>query len=77
MIIKYLDLVRERKKLWNMRFSVIPTVFGAFGTDSKSLEKGLKELEISRRIETIQTSALLRSARILKTVRVCLSLSFV
>ncbi len=29
---KYLDLARELKKLWNMKVSVVPIEFGAFGT---------------------------------------------
>ncbi len=29
---KYLDLVRELKKLWNMQVTIIPIVIGAFGT---------------------------------------------
>ena len=29
---KYLELVRELKKLWNMRVTVIPIVIGGLGT---------------------------------------------
>ena len=29
---KYLDLVRELKKLWNMKVTIVPIVIGAFGT---------------------------------------------
>ena len=53
---------------WNMRVKVIPIVVGTLGTVSKSLEDRLEELEISGRIETIQTTALLRSAGILRRV---------
>ena len=65
---KYLDLDRELKKLWNMKVKVIPTVVGALGTVPKGLEKGLESLEIRGRIETIQNTALLQSARILRRV---------
>ena len=65
---KYLDLARELKKLWNMQVTIIPFVIGAFGTVTKGLLKGLKDLEIGRRMETIQTTALLRTARILRRV---------
>ena len=34
---------------------IIPIVNGAFGTVTKGLLKGLKELDIGRRVETIQT----------------------
>ena len=58
----YLDLARE---LWNMPVTIIPIVIGAFGTITKGLLKGLEDLEVGGRVETIQTTALLRTARIL------------
>ena len=65
---KYLDLSRELKKLWNMKVKVIPIVVGALGTVRKGLERGLENLEIRGRIDTIQNTALLQSARILRRV---------
>ena len=59
---KYLDLAREVKKLQNIGVTVIPIVVGGLETISRSLEKGLNELEIRGRIEIILTTALLRSA---------------
>ena len=63
---EYLDLAKELKKLWNMKVIVIPIVISALGTVSEGLVKGLKDLEIRGREETIQTTALLWLARILK-----------
>ena len=65
---KYLDLARELKKLWNMKVTIIPIVIGAFGTVSKGLLKDLEDLEVGGRVETIQTTALLKTARILRRV---------
>ena len=65
---KYLDLVRELKKLWNMKVTIIPIVIGAFGTVTKGLLKGLGDLEVGGRVETIQMIALLRIAWILSRV---------
>ena len=65
---KYLDLARELKKLWNMIVTIVPIVIGALGTVTKGLLKGLEDLEVSGRVETIQTTALLRTARILRQV---------
>ena len=65
---KYLDLVREAKKLWNMKVTVILFVIGAFGTVTKGLLKGVEDLEVGGLVETIQTKALLWTARILKRV---------
>ena len=65
---KYQDLARGLNKLWNMKMTIIPIVIGAFGTVTKGLGKGLEDLEISGRVETIQTTTLLRTARILRRV---------
>ena len=50
---KYLDLFRELKKLWNMKVTFIPIVIGALGTVTKGLLKGLEDLEIRGRVDTI------------------------
>ena len=65
---KYLDLARELKKLWNMKVSIVPLVIGAFGTITKGLLKGLQDEEVGGRVETIQMTELLRTARILRRV---------
>ena len=64
----YLDLVSELEKLWKMKVTIIPIVFAAFGTVTKGLLKGLEGLEIRGRVESIQTTTLLRTARILRRV---------
>ena len=56
------------KKLWNMQVTIIPIVIGAFGTVIKGLLKGLEDLEVGDLVETIQTIALLKTARILRRV---------
>ena len=65
---KYHDLARELKKLWNMEVTIIPIVIGAFGTVTKGLLKGLEDFEVGGRKETIQTTASLRTTRILRRV---------
>ena len=54
--------------IWNMKVTIIPIVIGAFGTVTKGLLKGLEDLEVGDRVETIQTAALLKTARILRRV---------
>ena len=65
---KYLDLARELKKLSNRKMTIIPIVIGTLGTVTKGLGQGLEDLEITGRVETIQTTALLRSTRIQRRV---------
>ena len=65
---KYLHLARELKKLWNMKVTIVPIVSGALRTITEGLLKGLEDLEVGGRVETIQTTALLRTVRILRRV---------
>ena len=48
--------------------TIVPIVIDAFGTITKGLLKGLEDLEVGERVETIQMTALLRKARILRRV---------
>ena len=65
---KYHDLARELKKLWNLKVTIVPIVIGALGTITKGLLKSLEDLEVVGRVETIQRTALLKTARILRRV---------
>ena len=49
-----------------MNVTIIPIVIGAFGTVTKGLLK--EDLEVGGRVETIQTTALLKTARISRRV---------
>ena len=40
-----------------MQVTTIPIVICAFGTVTKRLLKGLEDVEVDRRVETIQTTA--------------------
>ena len=64
----YLELARELKKLWKMNVTIKPIVIGTLGTITKGLLKGLEDLDVGGRVETIQTTTLLRTARILRRV---------
>ena len=62
------DLARELKKLGNMEVTIVRIVISALGTVTKGLLKSLEDLEVGGRVKTIQTTALLRTARILRRV---------
>ena len=57
-----------KKKCGKLKVIKIPIVTGVLGTVPKGLIQGLKDLEIRGWMETIQTKALSRSARILRSV---------
>ena len=66
---KYLDLARELKILRNMKVTVMPIVIGALGSVTKGLIQGQGDFEIrGRRVETSLTTAIVRSAIILRKV---------
>ena len=67
---KYQELARELKnyKVWNIKVTMISIVISALSTVNKGLLPRLEDLEIRGRVETIQTTALLRSVRILRRV---------
>ena len=60
------NLLQIWKVLWNIWVKIILIGVSALGTLSRNLEKELKELEISRKIRTISTTELLRSAKTLR-----------
>ena len=49
-----------------MKVTIVLIVIGAIGTITRGLLKGLEDLEVGGRVETIQTTALLRTDRILR-----------
>ena len=70
-ILKYQDLKREIKKLWNLKsVKVVPIVVGALGavTPIPNLRKHLDSVDCNLSISNIQKTALLGSARILRMV---------
>ena len=50
---KYLDLAWELKKLWNMKVTIVPIMIDAFGTVTEEWSKGLEDLDVGRRVDTI------------------------
>ena len=65
---KHQDLAREIKRIWKSRTKVVPVVVGALGSVSKKLAGHLEQIGIKNRTRTMQKSALLGSAHILRKV---------
>ena len=57
-ILSYLDLSREMKKAVENERDDYTVVIGTLYTFIKGLVQGPKDLEITRRVETVQTTAL-------------------
>ena len=54
--------------MWNMKVTVILEVIDVLGTITKQLIQGLEDMEKRERVETIQTTVFLTSARTLRRV---------
>ena len=66
---KYQDLKREIIRIWKLKKAqVVPVVIGALGSVSKKLDKWMEEIGIHIGIGTLQKTALLGTARILRKV---------
>ena len=52
-----------------MKVTITPIMIGAFGTVTKRQLKGREDVEVGGREVTIQTTALLKTARILRRVQ--------
>jgi hypothetical protein len=59
-------LKREIREIWAMKKEVIPIAVGALGAVSNKLDKWIDKLGIHIRIELLQKTALLGTARILR-----------
>ena len=51
------------KKLWDMTIVVIPLVIGALGTTPKTLPKRLKDIGIVTKVDDLQKTVILQTAR--------------
>ena len=60
---EYQDLIRELKKLWDMKIVIISIVKGALGTTPKTLPKRLKDIGIKTNIAELQENVILNTAR--------------
>ena len=68
-IIANLETIKnEPRNIYLIIVIIIIIVISAFGTITKGLLKGLEDLEVGGRVETIKTTAILRTARILRRV---------
>ena len=66
---KYPNLARKQKtKLWSMKVTVIPIVVGALVSIHKGSVKRQEDMEIRGKVETTQTTKLLSSTKIMRSV---------
>ena len=67
-ITKYQDIAREIRRLWNVKTQIVPLVIGTLGSMPKDLEHWLEMIGIKPRMNDLQKTVILQSARILRKV---------
>jgi hypothetical protein len=67
-ILKYKDLTIEIQHMWNVKTRVIPVIFGATGTISKSFRKYMSTIPGHHEIKELHNTAILDTAHILRKV---------
>ena len=68
---KYKDLKLEISRMWNCSSIVVPVVIGALGSVPKKFHDHFDKLDIGKSITSLQKSALLGTASILRKVLSC------
>jgi hypothetical protein len=67
-ILKYKDLTKEIKRIWNVKTWVIPAIIGATGTISESFRKYVSNIPGNHEVKELQETAILGTAHILRKV---------
>ena len=68
-IVVYEDLMRELKRLWNLReMKVIPVITGALGTTGRNHRRWQEQIDINCSTHILQKVTLLGTTRIIRKV---------
>jgi hypothetical protein len=67
-ILKYKDLTIEIQRMWNVKAKVIPVIFGATGTISKSFREYVSNVPGNHDVRELQKTNVLGTAHILRKV---------
>ena len=69
--VKYKSLYIEIKRMWNLKFIIIPVIIGATGIVTRSLRKNLEDVPGRHSIESLQKKAILGTSHIIQKVLQC------
>jgi hypothetical protein len=67
-ILKYIDLIIETQRMWNVKTKVILVIIGATVTISKSFRKYVSNISGNHEVKELQKTAILGTAHILRKV---------
>jgi hypothetical protein len=66
--LKYKSLGIEIKRMWNLKYTIIPVIIGTTGIETKSLRKNLEAIPGKHSIDSLQKTAILVTSLIIQKV---------
>jgi hypothetical protein len=69
--LKYKSLFIEIERMWNLKCAIIPVIIGATGIVKRSLRKSLEAVPGKHSIDSLQKTAVLGTAHIIRKVLQC------
>jgi hypothetical protein len=69
--LKYKSLCIEVQRMWNLKCTVIPVIIGATGIVTRSLRENLEVVRGKHSIDSLQKTAILGTAHIIRKVLQC------
>jgi hypothetical protein len=69
--LKYNSLGTETQRMWNLKCTIIPVIIGATGMLTKSFRKNLEAILAKRSTDSLQQTAVLGTAHIIRKVLQC------
>ena len=69
--LKYERLCKEIQRMWNLKCTIIPIIFGATGIVTRSLRKYLEDIPGKHSIDSLQKTAILGTSHIIRKVLLC------
>jgi len=69
--LKYKSLCIEIQRMWNLKCTIIPVTIGATGIVTRSLSKNLEAVVAKHSMDSLQKTAILGTAHIIRKVLQC------
>ena len=69
--LKYKSLCIEIQRMWNLKCRIVPVIIGATGIVTRSLRKNLEAVPEKHSIDSLQKTAILGTAHIIRKVLQC------
>jgi len=69
--LKYKSLYIEIRRMWNLKFTIVPVITGATGIVTRSVKKNLESVPGKHSIDSLQKTAILGTSHIIRKVLQC------